>query len=114
LSRACGAGQALAELKREVAEFEATIVQAFNAPRDHIGASAELLFVSNELVELVRMVDGLNRHRFRNEPEVLAEWQAASRVRAFTPRGEEPVKGSEPPAIGGLPPADGGKAAPAA
>ena len=107
-------GQALAELKREVAEFEEAIQAALLGRRDHIGASAELLTVTKELVELVRVIDALNQHRFRSDTDALATWDAASKVRAFRSRGEEPVVAPEAPAVEGLPPTDGGEVAPAA
>jgi hypothetical protein len=107
--------QALADLKREVAEFEEAIEAGYAGRRDHIGASADLLTVTDELVELVRMVDGLNRYRFRSDTEALAAWDSASKVRAFRPRGEEPVEGGPVmPPVGGTLPAGGDAVAPAA
>ena len=87
---------------------------AFAGRRDHIGASSDLLTVTDELVELVRIMDGLNQHRFRSDSEVLAAWDAARKIRAFRPRGEESVEGTESPPVEGLPPVGGDSVAPAA
>jgi hypothetical protein len=65
--------------------------------------------VTGEVLNLVGMLDGLHRYRFRNDAELIAEWDSVSHVRPFRPKGEEPyVEGGE-----GSPPA-GGEVAPAA
>ena len=43
---------------------------------------------------LVGMLDGLNRYRFRNDAELMAEWESVSRVRPFHRNGEEPATAS--------------------
>jgi len=56
--------------------------------------------VTSEVGDLVRLLDGLNRYRFRDQPELLAAWQSVIDVLGpFRPKGSEP----EPPAKGGLP-----------
>ena len=56
-------------------------------------------------------LDGLNRHRFRNDKELLAAWESVSKVAGpFRPQVEP--EGSEGPGAGGIP--DGGVVAPAA
>jgi hypothetical protein len=65
----------------------------------HVGASAELDTVADEIVQVVNVMDGLNRFRFTHEPELLAAWESASNVFA-TPRSAdtEPESGVTPPA----------------
>ncbi len=47
---------------------------------DHIGAHADFDAVAREIMELVRLIDGLNRVRLKDQPKLLAEWQAAKNV----------------------------------
>jgi hypothetical protein len=46
--------------------------------RAHVGAQAELDAIADEVVQVVRLMDGLNRFRFANDPESLAAWDSAS------------------------------------
>jgi len=41
--------------------------------RAHIGASAELAAVAEELIQVIRLMDGLNRYRFADDADSLAE-----------------------------------------
>jgi hypothetical protein len=55
-----------------------------------------------ELLEAVKVLDGIGRWRFGKEPELLLEWSAAKHVPGaasrVSPRGpEEPVVGGESP-----------------
>lgn len=70
----------LDDLGRSVAEFETVTVAAHEGRRDHVGASADLKTVADEIVGLVALLDGLNRYRFRNDAELLAAWQSAAEV----------------------------------
>ena len=47
-----------------------------------MGASAELKAVADEVVQVVNVMDGLNRYRFMNDAELLAAWESASNVLA--------------------------------
>lgn len=100
---------ALTDLKREVAEFEEAIEASQAGRRGHVGASADLDDVSGEVTGLVGILDGLNRHRFRNDSELEAAWESVSRVRPFNRKGEEPATAS-----GDVVPPVGGEMAPAA
>ena len=100
---------ALTDLKREVGEFEEAIEASQAGRRDHVGASADLDGVSGEVTALVGILDGLNRHRFRNDSELEAAWESVSRVRPFHRNGEEPATAS-----GDVVPPVGGEMAPAA
>lgn len=89
------------ELSETLVELEAATIRARAARLAHVGANAELLVVAGGLVDHVRRLDGLNQARFRNDPDVLAEWNSARAV-VVTRRGGK----RQPPAAGdGLAPA---------
>ena len=46
----------------------------------HVGARADLEAVTEDLMELVALLDGLNRYRFRNNAELTAAWESARNV----------------------------------
>lgn len=97
----------LEELGRMLTEFEAVSDAARAARLDHIGARADLEEATAELMEMVQVLDGVNRWRFGKEPKLLVEWNAAkhlaggSRGRVAPPPGE----GGTPPSSGGVAPA---------
>ena len=70
----------LDDLATAVAEYEGSITATNTSREDHIGARAELQQVSDEVVRLVQMIDGLNRYRFKGDPHLLAAWEAAKHV----------------------------------
>jgi hypothetical protein len=70
----------LDDLATAVAEYEGTITATNTSREDHIGARAELQQVSDEVVQLVQMLDGINRYRFKGDPSLLAAWNAAKHV----------------------------------
>lgn len=85
----------LEDLERKVAEFEAVIEQQRMARLDHIGARIEMDSLLAELMEAVRLLDGMNRWRFGSDPGLLAEWNREKRL---------PGDGTAPP-TGGVAPA---------
>jgi hypothetical protein len=72
--------QLLDELGRMLDQYDAAVDQALAGRRTHIGARAQLEAVTLEILALVRLVDGINRHRFRNDPERAAAWASAKNV----------------------------------
>jgi hypothetical protein len=58
----------------------------------HVGATAELSAVTDEIMRLVRQLDALNRFRFKHDPELLAAWKSARDV-AWPRRGRNNVSG---------------------
>jgi hypothetical protein len=76
----------LADLVRMLDRFDALVSQGAAARQTHVGARAELQAVAEEVVQVVSVMDGHNRFRFMNEPELLAGWESASNVLA-APRG---------------------------
>jgi hypothetical protein len=75
------------------------VEQGTNGRRTHVGASAELDTVAEELVQVVRLMDGLNRYRFANDSDALAEWESASNT--FGPPRSAGAKPTVPPPAGG-------------
>jgi hypothetical protein len=63
-----------------VSQFDQALEQASEARRGHVGASAELDLIGDEIIHLVKVMDGLNRFRFAEAGEILAEWESASNV----------------------------------
>lgn len=72
-------------LVQSLDEFDAVMEQGARGRAAHIGASAELENVANEVVQVVNVMDGLNRFRFANRGDLVAGWESASDILA-TPR----------------------------
>src|SRR5215218_1415771 len=75
----------LTGLKTSLDQFETAVEQGVAGRLAHVGASAELVVVSEQVVQVVKVMNGLIRLRFGNQPEILAAWESASNVLA-TPR----------------------------
>jgi hypothetical protein len=75
----------LQSLAQSLDELDRAVEQAIAGRRAHVGASACLDNVADEVVLIVKVMDGFNRVRFANEPGLLAEWASLSSVVA-TPR----------------------------
>jgi hypothetical protein len=103
----------LASLTQALDQFDAAVESGAEGRQAHVGASAELRAVADEVVQVVRVMDGLNRYRFMTDTESLAAWASASNVPAASRarKGAEPGSGTEPQP--GTPPA-GGEVRPAA
>jgi hypothetical protein len=70
----------LSDLKVNLDQFQVAVEQDAAGRLAHVGASAELITVSEELVQVVKVMNGLVHIRFANQPEVLAAWESASNV----------------------------------
>jgi len=73
-------------------QFDAAVKQGVEGRRAHIGASADLRAVADEIAQIVRVMDALNEVRFAGNEELLSAWRAASSVvtpRKAAPDGEE-------------------------
>ena len=95
------ADRLLEDLAAAVDQFDASVAETNEGRRGHVGARAELDAVSDEVMQLVEMLDGLNRYRFGREAEMLAAWESARHV-VVGPRAEGK---EEPPAAGEVKPA---------
>ena len=83
-------------------QFDEAVAQGQEGRRAHVGASAELQSVADEIVQIVRVMDRLNRYRFMNDAEALAAWESASNVVGPTrpAPAAKPEPGDTPPAAG--------------
>jgi hypothetical protein len=99
------ADKLLEDLSAAVDEFDVSVAQSNEGRRGHVGARAELQAVSDEVMRLVEMLDGLNRYRFGGKAERLAAWESARNLVAG-PRAAAgaPAEAPETPA-GGVRPA---------
>jgi hypothetical protein len=80
----------LDSLGEKLDEFDKAVQQGNEGRREHVGASAELDALAEEIVQVVRIMDGLNRYRFAGNAELLAAWESACNT--FGPaRPEKPV-----------------------
>jgi hypothetical protein len=96
------ADRLLEDLAAAVDEFDAAVARSNEGRRGHVGARAELAAVSDEVMRLVEMLDGLNRYRFAGRAELIAAWESARNVVAG------PRAGSEGPPLGdGAQPVEG-------
>lgn len=67
----------LESLLKALEEFDEAMEQAAAGRRAHVGAGAKLSALAQQVKEVVRVLDGLNRFRFANDPEKLAAWESA-------------------------------------
>jgi hypothetical protein len=74
--------QMLDALGQSLDQFDEVVQHGAEGRRVHIGARANLEVVADEVVQLVKILDGYNRHRFTAQPELLAAWVAARNIRA--------------------------------
>jgi hypothetical protein len=94
------ADKLLEDLSAAVNEFDASVAETIEGRQDHVLARAELDTVSDEVMRLVGMLDGLNRYRFDRNPQLLVAWESARHVvtgaageeKAGAPEGEGEVK----------------------
>ena len=67
-------------LTQSLNEYEDAVRRKFEGITSHVGASADLKAVTDEIMDVVRHLDALNDLRFRAEPEHRAAWQSARNV----------------------------------
>jgi hypothetical protein len=89
----------LDDLSGALLEFEKTLEASRVGRRLHTGASAELHAIAAEIVERVRLLDGLVRYRFGDDPQLMGAWISARNVLGpFRPRIQRAGSSGEPPA----------------
>jgi hypothetical protein len=94
----------LSGLTQALNEFDVAVDQGAGGRSAHVGASAELDAVGNEIVQVVNVMSGTNRTRFAQDPELMAAWESVSNVFA-TPRADAKPTTPTPPAGGDVRPA---------
>ena len=87
----------LEDLATQVDHFEQAREEKFTARTSQVGASADLEAVAAEVLMVVRMLDRVNRVRFRKDAELLAAWKSARDVAWSNPAEPQP---ETPPAEG--------------
>jgi hypothetical protein len=92
--------EVLANLGQALDQFDAAVEQGLEGRQTHVGATAELRALADEVVQVVRVMDGLIRYRFMNDGEALAAWESASNVAG-------PFRPAVRPEPEGTPPAGG-------
>ena len=90
----------LQDLIQLLDEFDLVVEQGTQGRAAHVGASAELDNVAGEVVQIVDVMDGLNRVRFRKDGERLGAWASVSSVFA-TPQSAPAEPGSGETTTGG-------------
>ena len=86
----------LDDLSGALLEFEKTLEASRVGRRLHTGASAELRAIAAEIVERVRLLDGLVRYRHGEDPHLMGAWASARNVLGpfrskSQPEGETPA-----------------------
>jgi len=95
----------LSGLVTSLDEFETAVEQGSAGRLARVGATAELVTVADEVVQVVKVMNGLVRLKFAKQPDVLAAWESASNVFA-TPKPEDnPEPGTTPAPTGAKRPA---------
>jgi murein DD-endopeptidase MepM/ murein hydrolase activator NlpD len=95
----------LESLTEELGQFDQAVAQGAEGRRIHIGATVELDVVGGGAVEIIRMIDGLNRVRFAGDPDLLAAWRSASNVIGPSRPAAKPEGSGAPPSEGAVKPA---------
>jgi hypothetical protein len=79
------ADTAMQGLTQSLADLDAAMQEGVEGRLAHVAATAKLDALAGEVVELVQGMDGLNRFRFRDQPDMLAAWKSASAVVEVSP-----------------------------
>jgi hypothetical protein len=72
--------EVLQNARQLIDQLDGTVDRGAEGRRVHIGASASLEVVANEVVRLVKILDGFNRFRFGDDLNLLAGWIAATNI----------------------------------
>jgi hypothetical protein len=79
----------LDSLVQTLDEFDRVTSKGISGHLAHVGASADLDVVADEIVQIVKAMEGINRVRLATGSELWGAWQSASHVIA-TPRSKLP------------------------
>jgi hypothetical protein len=85
----------LAEFSALIDQFQQAIEAKKSGNLAHVGANAELEQVTREILRLVKVLDRLNRVRFRKDPQMLAAWNSARTLAVSSVKKPEPPKAPE-------------------
>ena len=85
--------QILDSLTESLDQFDEVVQHGAEGRRVHIGARANLEVAADEVVQIVKILNGYNRHRFITQPDLLAAWTAARNVVRTGGQPEGPTDG---------------------
>src|SRR5438045_2817332 len=77
-----------------VNDFEQTLESSREGKRGHVGASADLKAVMHAITAQIRVLDGLVRFRFGDQPALMGGWVSARNVLGPFKTKNEPEAGS--------------------
>lgn len=98
--------EVLSGLKVALDQFQTAVEQGVAGRLAHVGATAELNAVSDQVVQIVKVMNGLIRIRFGSQPETMAAWESASSVVwPSSPADQNAPPSPTPPAGGEIRPA---------
>jgi hypothetical protein len=63
----------------------------------HVGASAELIAITERIMQLIQQLDAINRYRFKNDRELLAAWKSVRDIEWPHPGKDETAPGPSGP-----------------
>lgn len=82
-------------------QFDQAVEKEIDGRRVHVGASAELDIVAEELIQVVKLMDGTNHYRLADDGNALAAWESASNTFGPPrPAAVKPTPDAPPPAGG--------------
>jgi hypothetical protein len=90
----------LDSLGQSLDQFDRAVEQGSEGRRVHIGAAADLEVAADEIAQIVKVIDSINRDRFADDPDLLAGWRSASNVFG-PPRAAEKITDPDTPSPGG-------------
>src|SRR5689334_2449700 len=70
----------LGELETAIKDFDASNQENDGGKQSHVAARAEMQSLTDEITQLVGILDGFNRYRFHREPELIVAWESAKHV----------------------------------
>jgi hypothetical protein len=85
-------------LKVNLDQFELALEQSAAGRLTRAAATAELITLAEEVVQIVNVMNGMVRIRFVSQPEALSEWEIAKNVVATPRRDEKPETDIRPAA----------------
>jgi len=88
----------ITELTADVDDLEEAIAARDGSVDDHISARAGIDDTCDELLETVNNLSALMKNKYADNPEVLAEWLAASHIERAPRRQQPPAKPTAPAA----------------
>jgi hypothetical protein len=86
----------LGDLQDSIKQYDAAMELGVQARAARLEASAQLRHLGKEIIKRVRLLDGINRLHFRQDPAALEAWKAVSKVQRGAKAG---VEGSEGGAV---------------